>query len=673
LLVHLAVWGRSGTIEGLGALLDWDVDRVEEAVRELESRALIRRQFDQVSLIHDLVRQQAIAQAGDESRRNAHLRISRYLEHMAHSSTEIRLEALHHALEGGGAARPLARALLNSPRRLLLGQGGLEDLARAADQLGPEDDEAVLIRREVARLATDIGAAGTASRRWLVVFERSHDPVERTWAACQMSRIAFRSDDNTEARRWLDAAGLIADADDLNRIEMATIQAGLLMLAERRQTEGRALAEDAMSRAQELGLMAGEFNSEDHLQRGPSVRVDVLQAAYDAAMVSADQLKSLEVANLMIGAARTEMERLVAVGQWGRALARVGSPVEARSALQSVWEQAHEMAMVSMIARFGPHYAQSLYETGRIAEALEVAEEVIPIAERNGFPRSAYYARATRALSMLAAGSRKDALRLMREDMEGETDPHYRLTLAQRMATYLSRTLRAKSSPEVGTVLDSGWEDAKVARCARCSSEFALGASEALARVGLHENAQQWLERFSETRIPSNPLVDANLQFAEALTLGNPQSLELSRKRFTAMGYEVEALWIGLDLATARAEQAGRPQAAETYREVAQKAEKLGAVTIQLLAEKALRDLGARTWRRSVAGKPSALTARELEVALLAATGSSNREIAEALFLSKKTVERHLSNILAKLGVRNRVELAGLLAKKSSVNEGVPR
>ena len=43
------------------------------------------------------------------------------------------------------------------------------------------------------------------------------------------------------------------------------------------------------------------------------------------------------------------------------------------------------------------------------------------------------------------------------------------------------------------------------------------------------------------------------------------------------------------------------------------------------------------------------------------AEGSSNREIAETLVLSPKTVERHVTNILAKLGARNRTELASLV------------
>jgi DNA-binding NarL/FixJ family response regulator len=55
---------------------------------------------------------------------------------------------------------------------------------------------------------------------------------------------------------------------------------------------------------------------------------------------------------------------------------------------------------------------------------------------------------------------------------------------------------------------------------------------------------------------------------------------------------------------------------------------------------------------------PGGLTAREAEVLRLVATGGSNREIAEALFISERTVHRHLSNIFTKLGVTSRTAAA---------------
>jgi ATP/maltotriose-dependent transcriptional regulator MalT len=62
--------------------------------------------------------------------------------------------------------------------------------------------------------------------------------------------------------------------------------------------------------------------------------------------------------------------------------------------------------------------------------------------------------------------------------------------------------------------------------------------------------------------------------------------------------------------------------------------------------------LGVRT--EDAAGAPDGLTAREVEVLRVLATGKSNKEIAEDLFLSPKTVARHLSNIFAKTGAGSR-------------------
>jgi DNA-binding NarL/FixJ family response regulator len=52
------------------------------------------------------------------------------------------------------------------------------------------------------------------------------------------------------------------------------------------------------------------------------------------------------------------------------------------------------------------------------------------------------------------------------------------------------------------------------------------------------------------------------------------------------------------------------------------------------------------------------LSARELEIARLLADGHSNREIAAALFLAEGTVKNHVTNVLARLGARDRTQAA---------------
>ena len=62
--------------------------------------------------------------------------------------------------------------------------------------------------------------------------------------------------------------------------------------------------------------------------------------------------------------------------------------------------------------------------------------------------------------------------------------------------------------------------------------------------------------------------------------------------------------------------------------------------------------------RPATRANPAGLTARQLQVLELVAQGHSNPEIAERLFLSRKTVEHHVAATLAKLGVRSRRDAA---------------
>jgi DNA-binding NarL/FixJ family response regulator len=67
-------------------------------------------------------------------------------------------------------------------------------------------------------------------------------------------------------------------------------------------------------------------------------------------------------------------------------------------------------------------------------------------------------------------------------------------------------------------------------------------------------------------------------------------------------------------------------------------------------------NVATRPHSKAVSGLPTDLSSRELDVLRLMVQGLSNNEIAEALFIEQSTVKTHVSNILSKLGVRNRVE-----------------
>ncbi|HJR52831.1 MAG TPA: response regulator transcription factor, partial [Gemmatimonadota bacterium] len=74
-----------------------------------------------------------------------------------------------------------------------------------------------------------------------------------------------------------------------------------------------------------------------------------------------------------------------------------------------------------------------------------------------------------------------------------------------------------------------------------------------------------------------------------------------------------------------------------------------------------LEDLGARPdlerlARLAESSRPAGLSRRESEVLMLVAEGKTNRAIATDLFISEKTVARHVSNILAKLRLSSRAE-----------------
>jgi DNA-binding CsgD family transcriptional regulator/predicted negative regulator of RcsB-dependent stress response len=112
-----------------------------------------------------------------------------------------------------------------------------------------------------------------------------------------------------------------------------------------------------------------------------------------------------------------------------------------------------------------------------------------------------------------------------------------------------------------------------------------------------------------------------------------------------------------------------RVEARESLRQAVDTAHHLGAVALAERAETELRATGAKPRRVMLTGL-EALTASERRIAELAADGLTNREIAQTLFITARTVEGHLTNVFNKLDVRARTELPTALATSTQAVRG---
>ncbi|HEX5029091.1 MAG TPA: response regulator transcription factor [Gaiellaceae bacterium] len=130
--------------------------------------------------------------------------------------------------------------------------------------------------------------------------------------------------------------------------------------------------------------------------------------------------------------------------------------------------------------------------------------------------------------------------------------------------------------------------------------------------------------------------------------------------RFAELGSRLDAARMRLELAHALA--GSSPEVAiDAARHARTELEALGAVRDADAAAALMRSLGAKG--RSGPRAAGLLTRRETEILRLLADGLSNREIAERLFISPKTVEHHLSRIYGKLGMSTRAEAAAYAAR----------
>jgi DNA-binding CsgD family transcriptional regulator len=279
-------------------------------------------------------------------------------------------------------------------------------------------------------------------------------------------------------------------------------------------------------------------------------------------------------------------------------------------------------------ARFARHaaafLADSLMEQGRLDDAAAIlagagSGEVPP-----GDTRSLFLGDSARRLRLLRgdlAGGLEEMLEAGRRfDEVGHRNPAF---IAWRSPAALA-LLQLGRRDEAGPLVE---EEVGLARA--WGAPRALGA--ALRAAGLVAGGERGLELLKEAAevLSSSP---ARLEHAKART-----ELGAALRRANRRAEAREQLRQGLELATI-----------------------CGAGSLAARAERELLATGARPRRVALTGVES-LTPSERRVAEMAAEGPTNREIAQALFVTQRTVEVHLTSIYRKLGLSSRSQLAAAL------------
>jgi DNA-binding CsgD family transcriptional regulator len=183
----------------------------------------------------------------------------------------------------------------------------------------------------------------------------------------------------------------------------------------------------------------------------------------------------------------------------------------------------------------------------------------------------------------------------------------------------------------------------------------ARGDAEAAARMGLEQLA-------TARRVGAPGALGAALR-AAALATGDERRLELLQEAVAVLEPSSARLELAYSLADLGAELCRcrrRREGRDAQRRAIELADQCGAI---VLAERARADLQSGPGRRArvqLTG-PSALTAAEWRTCRQALEGHTNREIAQAMFVTEKTVERHLSSAYHKLGIRSRFQLPAAL------------
>jgi DNA-binding CsgD family transcriptional regulator/tetratricopeptide (TPR) repeat protein len=327
--------------------------------------------------------------------------------------------------------------------------------------------------------------------------------------------------------------------------------------------------------------------------------------------------------------------------------------------------------------------ALTLRRLGRLREAAETAREAVDSARLAGPEQVILYALWAYTWVANAEGDTKSALAAGEEGLSISRQLRPSL-LSAAAAWILGEVLLEAGDPVrcAAVVLDAagGPSLPQLQPGERCYVWHVLARAEIQRRR--YDAAQGWVDRLEEASLELAPtrLPRSFAQLARGHLLLARGDAGAAAQAALAAGDAADDVHARLDAARARL-LAGRACAAAGERDrgldllegAREELELCGAARYRDEAAHDLRRLGRKVGRGgrragSEAGV-EALSERELQIAELVAAGMTNKQIGDELFLSIKTVERHLSHTFAKLNVSSRAQVGALLARAADARE----
>ncbi|MGW4794649.1 LuxR C-terminal-related transcriptional regulator, partial [Nonomuraea sp. NPDC004297] len=567
------------------------------------------------------------------------------------------------AVEDDPALAPLGRAAIEGAQHWHAAGGEpakvLAAARRAADEAG-----ASLAHAERLRMLL----------RVLELWERAPDPeTSRTEILDEAVRAAVAAGENSVAIQLIEqalpagdaparAGRLIALRGELRHL------LGLPGDLDDLREAARLTPRDHPSRAAVLNLLANRLLTVPREADGRATALEALRAAQAHADVAAEVVATVNLtyAHARAGDLDTWLPRLIDTEATARRIGDHGALMHACRCAADVLLGAGRYAEAAQAARRGlatatqaglartqgPAHAGNLAEAlialGRWDEAAEIVEHALRFTPTPSLHAYLLVLRGTIALARGDVATAGDAASYAREVFTAGTSYAQDHLLLVRMEVDLchARGRTADAARLVADALESG----------QASPRYlwpVIEAGAALPVPGLSEVAA--------TLPVTGPVQDA-CRLGYTAAAGRPDLWPAVASAWQDLDQPYPRAVALLRAAESAVESGDRPSATSHLTDAAREADRLGAEPLRARAGRLARlariSLTEPDEHDVAEGRDFGLTAREREVLGLLAGGRTNRQIAAELFISVKTAGAHVGNILAKLGVRSRVQAA---------------